>query len=102
MAALAVLFGFLLLLGQDKGPVCPPLHSDRKPTEKTEIPWNDTGANFWTATSGDRYRAAKVVAEDGKHYMIQEVYKDVSTTTDPEAIAYNKRVEECRTKNGEF
>jgi hypothetical protein len=104
MAALALLF----LLGFfDQKPVCPPMRYEVVEIydwveEIKKAQFVDNGAVLFMASTGPRYRPVEVFEKDGEYWTRQMVQKVVGTTTDQEAAAFNKRVRECQTVNGEF
>jgi len=92
MAALLLLF---LLFGTHH-PKCPPLQEE---TESVYIPIEQYVREHknkpieWK--SGSTILLFATTTLDGSQVL-------VGTTTDQEAVEYNKRVRDCRTNNGEF
>lgn len=101
MSGLVGLFlGWLLFASQE--PKCPPLKPEEKPVL---VSWDE-----YRAKHG--HEAQEIKMEDGQVYAAwfatTTCFMDGrcgvldGTEPDMEAVEFNKRVEECRTLNGEF
>lgn len=78
-------------------PKCPPLHPVMKKHWVEVGKWQKTSIGIKNISGDTVYLMfATTTFIDGKPYVLD------GYATDTEAIAYNKRVEECRTLNGEF
>ncbi len=84
-----------LFLCQPSRPICPPLHAVVVPkwVDAVQAPHP-----VLFKANGETYEflEATTTVIDGK-----QMYQD-GTTTDQDAIEYNKKVQECRIANGEF
>lgn len=104
----------LLFFGFHHGPVCPPLQPETTPIfesfEEARIKHPKLLINEIGAVEIKKKGATTTFLYIGSTTMYMnfatgEVYTNVIKVGDkpnPEAIAYNKRVRECKTANGEF
>lgn len=86
-------------------PVCPELRSEVRPVYESAARYYAEG-HF---ASGETFT---LTGKDGTIYngtmatvtidRLGKQWVQIGTTTDEEAIEFNKRVQECRTLNGEF
>jgi hypothetical protein len=118
MAALAALFilGFFFGGHEESKPTCPLLKSEViqlysepevcvgdicQPLERPKVEPNNPH-NATTTLGSFKVSGEGLTLDPNAKMVVRPWGHMLGTTTDQEAIAYNKRVEECRTKNGEF
>ena len=108
---IGLLLLFHILSREDRGSVCPHLLPEAtpiygtveevKPALLVEQPDGNL-LMYGVASSTQQGKIRFSKEKDGTWVQRQNVYKQIGSTPNKEAIEYNKRVEECRTKNGEF
>lgn len=95
MTLLGIIIGWLLFAHREE-PKCPPFHSEVKKVyaKYDSVEWREWSKKQETFTYG-RYTYISATTTGGDNW-------EIGTTTDQEAVEYNKIVEQCRIANGEF
>lgn len=105
MGALIGLFFLLVLLGGDNHPhhVCPQLRSEVRPVYSDKpSPTNFDQNAWWYDAKNNRYLNITMATITLDMVSVKALGRQIGEEPDPEAIAYNKKVKECQTINGEF